>query len=49
LATTTPDDAAEIKRLRQENGGDWWGATVKFAERFPHGVRAARAAARNVS
>lgn len=46
LATTTPDDVAEIRRLREENGGDWWQATVTFAERFPHGVRAARHAAR---
>lgn len=46
LATTTPDDVAEIRRLRDENGGDWWQATVKFAEKFPHGVRAAKAAAR---
>jgi type IV secretory pathway VirB4 component len=46
LATTTPDDVSEIKRLREENGGDWWQATVTFAERYPHGVRAARSAAR---
>jgi hypothetical protein len=45
LATTTPDDTAEIKRLRDQLGGDWWKATVAFAERYPHGVRAARAAA----
>lgn len=48
LATTTPDDAAEIRRLRDEMRGDWWAATVAFAERYPHGVRAARAAARTV-
>jgi hypothetical protein len=45
LATTTPDDTAEIKRLRNQLNGDWWAATVAFAERYPHGVRAARAAA----
>lgn len=48
LATTTPDDVAEIKRLREENNGDWWKATVQFAEKYPHGVRAARQAARVV-
>lgn len=45
LATTTPDDVAEIRRLRDDLNGDWWGATVEFAKRYPHGVRAARAAA----
>lgn len=48
LATTTPDDVGEIKRLREEFDGDWWKATVTFAERYPHGVRAARAAGRVV-
>lgn len=48
LATTTPDDVAEIRRLREDNGGDWWKATVAFAEKYPHGVRAARSAARVV-
>lgn len=43
LATTTPDDVAELKRLYEELG-DWWEATVKFAEVYPHGVRAARLA-----
>jgi hypothetical protein len=47
LATTTPDDVAEIRRLRDDLNGDWWAATVEFAKRFPHGVRAARAAAMN--
>jgi hypothetical protein len=46
LATTTPDDVAEIRRLREEFNGDWWLATVAFADRYPHGVRAARAAAK---
>lgn len=46
LATTTPDDVAEIRRLREEMNTDWWNATVTFAEKYPHGVRAARAAAR---
>lgn len=46
LATTTPDDVSEIRRLKEEMGGSWWDATVSFAERYPHGVRAARAAAR---
>ncbi|MCP5405709.1 MAG: hypothetical protein H6922_05765 [Pseudomonadaceae bacterium] len=45
LATTTPDDVAEIRRLRDDLNGDWWAATVEFAKRYPHGVRAARAAA----
>lgn len=45
IATTTPDDVAEIKRLKDEMGGTWWDATVEFSRRFPHGVRAARAAA----
>jgi hypothetical protein len=44
LASTTPDDVAEIRRLREENGGDWWQATLDFSSRYPHGVRAARAA-----
>lgn len=48
LATTTPDDTAEIRRLRDEMKGDWWAATLAFAEKYPHGVRAARAAARVV-
>ncbi|MDD9912843.1 MAG: hypothetical protein OXR68_06685 [Alphaproteobacteria bacterium] len=43
LATTTPDDVAEIQRLRGKFNGDWWQATIAFAERYPHGVRAARA------
>ncbi|RYG61637.1 MAG: hypothetical protein EON60_02715 [Alphaproteobacteria bacterium] len=47
LATTTPDDAAEIRRVREEMNTDWWTATVAFAEKYPHGVRAARAAARS--
>lgn len=46
LATTTPDDVAEIKRMKDEMNGDWWKATVTFAEKYPHGVRAARIAAR---
>lgn len=46
LATTTPDDAAEIRRIREEMNTDWWTATVNFSEKYPHGVRAARAAAR---
>lgn len=46
LATTTPDDVGEIKRLREEMGGDWWKSTVAFAETYPHGVRAARASSR---
>ena len=45
LATTTPDDVSEIIRMKEENGGDWWQATLQFAETYPHGVRAARAAA----
>ena len=44
LASTTPDDVAEIRRLRDDRNGDWWAATVEFAQRYPHGVRAARAA-----
>jgi hypothetical protein len=48
LATTTPDDVAEIRRLREEFDGNWWDATVTFAERYPHGVRAARAKAQQV-
>jgi hypothetical protein len=42
LGTTTPDDVAEIQRLRDENGGDWWQAAVQFAQHYPNGVRAAR-------
>jgi hypothetical protein len=42
LGTTTPDDVAEIQRLRDENDGDWWQAAVQFAQRYPNGVRAAR-------
>ena len=41
LATTTPDDVAELRRLRNESGGDWWQATLKFSQIYPHGVRAA--------
>lgn len=48
LATTTPDDVAEVRRLKEEMRCDWWQATVAFAERYPHGVRAARSAARAV-
>lgn len=46
LATTTPDDVAEMRRIKEETGCDWWQATVTFAERFPHGVRAARSASK---
>lgn len=46
LATTTPDDIAEIKNIKEQSGVDWWRATVMFAEKYPHGVRVARAAAR---
>ena len=46
LATTTPDDVVEIERFRKESG-DYWSAAVKFAQTYPHGVRAAKAAARN--
>lgn len=45
LATTQPDDVAEIGRIRDENGGDWWKATVLFSQKYPQGVRAARATA----
>ncbi|PIZ29792.1 MAG: hypothetical protein COY40_06100 [Alphaproteobacteria bacterium CG_4_10_14_0_8_um_filter_53_9] len=45
MATTTPDDVAEVKRLKEELNTDWWKATVEFSRRYPHGVRAARAAA----
>ena len=45
LATSTPDDIAEITRLREQMDGDWWQATVAFAQAYPHGVRAAKAAA----
>ncbi|MFZ2586568.1 MAG: hypothetical protein WAZ18_00360 [Alphaproteobacteria bacterium] len=48
LATTTPDDVAEIRRIREDVNGDWWAATVEFARRYPHGVRAARAAAATI-
>jgi hypothetical protein len=44
LATTTPDDVAEIQRLKAKHEGDWWQATLAFAEQFPNGVRAAKAA-----
>ena len=44
LATTTPDDVVELERLRQENGDDWWQATLAFAQKYPHGVRAYKAA-----
>jgi hypothetical protein len=45
LATTTPDDVAEMRRLKEELNTDWWTATLEFARRFPHGVRAAKRAA----
>lgn len=45
LGTTTPDDVAEIRRLKDEYKGDWWQAALAFADKYPHGVRAARAAA----
>ncbi len=45
LASTQPDDVAEISRMRDEMGGDWWKATVAFSQKYPQGVRAARAAA----
>lgn len=44
LASTTPDDTAEIQRLYNENGGDYWQAAVQFSEMYPNGVRAAMAA-----
>lgn len=44
LATTTPDDTAEINRFAQENGGDRWAAVVKFSKMYPNGVRAAQEA-----
>jgi hypothetical protein len=46
LATTTPDDVAELNRLAAENGGDRWKAALQFSQLYPHGVRAAQAAAR---
>lgn len=46
LATTTPDDTAELNRMAQELGGDRWAAAVKFSQMYPNGVRAAQAAAR---
>lgn len=45
LASTQPDDVAEISRMKDEMGGDWWKATVAFSQKYPQGVRAARAAA----
>ena len=44
LATTTPDDVVELEKLRQNNGDDWWQATLQFAQKYPHGVRAYKAA-----
>ena len=44
LATTTPDDVAELTRLTRENGGDKWQAALKFAQLYPNGVRIAQAA-----
>jgi len=46
LATTTPDDVAELNRLAAESGGDRWKAAIQFSQVYPHGVRAAQAAAR---
>lgn len=46
LATTTPDDIAELNRLARENGGDRWQAAIQFSQLYPHGVRAAQAQAR---
>ena len=43
LATTTPDDVAELNRLSRENGGDPWKGAVKFAQLYPSGVRIAQA------
>src|SRR5690606_28940820 len=31
LATTTPDDVAELNRLARELGGDRWKAAIKFS------------------
>ena len=45
LATTNPDDTVEIMRLKDEYQGDWWKAAVVFSQRYPNGVRAARAEA----
>lgn len=44
LATTTPDDVAELNRLTRENSGDRWQAAIKFAQMYPNGVRVAQAA-----
>jgi type IV secretory pathway VirB4 component len=51
LATTTPDDVAEINRLTDEFGGDRWLACVEFSKRYPQGVRAAvrNASSQNVA
>lgn len=46
LATTTPDDVAEINRLTRELGGDRWQAAVKFSQLYPNGVRVAQAQAK---
>ena len=46
LATTTPDDVAELNRLAKEAGSDRWQAAVRFSQLYPHGVRVAQAEAR---
>ncbi len=44
LATTTPDDVSELNKFRAKHDGDWWQATLAFAEAYPNGVRAAKQA-----
>jgi len=44
LATTTPDDVVELERFRQSAGGNWWEAALMFAQTYPNGVRAYKAA-----
>ncbi len=46
LATTTPDDIAELARLGKEYGGDRWKAAIKFSQMYPNGVRVEQAEAK---
>ncbi len=45
LATTTPDDVSELRRMQEDEcDGNAWRASLLFAERYPNGVRAAKLA-----
>jgi len=44
LATTMPEDVAEIQQISERTGGDMWQATIEFSTMYPQGIRAFKAA-----